>query len=72
MNFWLKFVISIAIVSLIFLGGVATYRYLNNKLTSADSWFAIIGYAVLLFLALAGIYCAGFILMGLMYVYIAD
>lgn len=71
MNFWLKFLISIAIVSLMSLAGVYTYRFLNHKLTSAHTWAAIIGYALLLLVALAAIYAMTFVFIGLLYTYMA-
>ena len=72
MHFWLQFIITICIFSLMMIGGIYTYKYLNNKLTSSNSWFGIIFYSIALFAALAVIYSGGFILMGLLYDYIAE
>ena len=72
MHFWLQFLITICIFSLMLIGGLYTYKYLNNKITSCNTWGGIILYAIFLFAALAGIYCGGFVIMGLIYQYLID
>lgn len=72
MNFWLKIFITISIFCLMVFGGFYTYKFLNNKLISGNSWWEIIVYAVLLFVALGTIYVFGLLLMGWVYNYIAQ
>ncbi|MFV0607264.1 MAG: hypothetical protein ACK5NK_15645 [Niabella sp.] len=70
MNFWLQFILTIGIFSLMLLGGWYIYKFVNNKLTSSNSAIAIFLYAILLFALLATVYVLGFVLIGLMYDYI--
>ncbi len=70
MHFWLQFIITIGIFALMLIGGFYTYKYLNNKLTSSNTWGGIIGYSIALLAALATIYGGGFLLMGLIYKYL--
>lgn len=70
MQFWLQFIITICIFLLMLIGGIYTYKFLNNKLTSSNSWAGIILYSIALLAALALIYAGGFLLMGLIYEYL--
>lgn len=72
MHFWLQFIITICIFALMVVSGLYTYRYLNNKLTSSNSWAGIIFYAIALFAALAAISSGGFLLMGLIFEYLVN
>lgn len=69
-GFWLQAILTIGIFSLMMVGGLYIYRFLNNKLASSNSWAGIIGYSILLFAAIAGIYAGGFIIMGLIFEYL--
>jgi len=72
MHFWLQFIITIGIFALMLIGGLYTYKYLNNKLTSSNTWAGIIFYSLALFATLAAIYGGGFLLMGVIYEYLVS
>lgn len=72
MDVILKFIVTICTLSGMLFGGVYTYKYLNNKLTSSNSIFGIFVYAMALFIALAGIYAGGLFMMAKIYHYIAQ
>lgn len=66
----LKLTIILCILSLMVVGGVYTYRYLNNKLTSTNSAAGMICYSLALFLAIAGIYSGGLVIITKLYGYL--
>lgn len=72
MQAWLPIIITICVFTLMLISGLYTYRFLNNKLTSSNSWAAIIFYAIALAASLAAIFYLGFLLMGLIYNYLAE
>ncbi|AHF17156.1 hypothetical protein [Niabella soli] len=65
----LQIILTIAIFPLTVLSGLYVYRYLNNKLLNASTRAGIIGFGLLLFLALGGILSAGLWLMAWLYDY---
>lgn len=67
----LKLTIILCVIALMIIGGIYTYRFLNNKLISSSSTFGLIFYAISLLLAMAGIYGGGLTTIALLYDYLS-
>lgn len=67
----LKLVIILCILSLMIIGGIYTYRFLDNKLRSSNTLAGIIFYSISLCAAIGSIYAGGLFAMAWLYDYIA-
>lgn len=62
-----QILITIAVFPLMMLSGFYAYRALNRKLLNAESWIAILTWAILLFAGVGAILFAGFYVMILLF-----
>ncbi|MGE9312810.1 hypothetical protein ACLOAU_14265 [Niabella sp. CJ426] len=67
----LKLTLILCVIPIMLIGGIYTYRFLNNKLTSSSSTFGLIFYALALFCAMAAIYGGGLTAIALLYDYLS-
>lgn len=67
----LKLTLILCIIPIMFLAGIYTYRFLNNRLVSASSTVGLILYALALFFAMAAIYGGGLTAIALLYDYLS-
>ncbi|ANH80571.1 hypothetical protein A8C56_05835 [Niabella ginsenosidivorans] len=63
----LQLLITLSVLPFMVLTGIYLYRYLNNKLQNARTWFQIIGFGILLFAGIGSVCSGGLLLMIWLY-----